>query len=50
MSIGAMLASGCSIFYGISVFAKFDAAGIVTFIAFYLGGVMVNWFIYRRRS
>lgn len=50
MSIGAMLASGCSIFYGISVFAKFDAAGIVTFIAFYLGGVMVNWFIYRKRS
>ncbi|TXI93342.1 MAG: hypothetical protein E6Q33_04105 [Neisseriales bacterium] len=48
MSIGAMIASGCSILYGISVFAKFDAAGIVTFIAFYLGGILANWFIYHK--
>lgn len=47
MSIGAMIASGCNIFYGISAFARFDASGIITFTTFYFGGVIINWFIYR---
>ena len=48
MSIGGMMAGGCSIAYGISAVARFDASGIITFSAFYFGGVMVNWLIYRR--
>lgn len=48
MSIGAMIASGCSISYGISAFARFDAAGIITFSTFYFGGILVNWLIYRK--
>lgn len=50
MSIGAMIASGCSISYGISAFARFDAAGIITFATFYFGGILVNWLIYRKVS
>lgn len=47
VSIGAMMATGCNILYGISSFAKFDANGIITFSAFYFGGVIINWLIYR---
>ena len=50
MSVGAMMAAGCSISYGISAFARFDASGILTFSSFYFGGVIINRIIYRKRK
>jgi len=50
MSVGAMMAAGCSISYGISAFARFDASGILTFSSFYFGGIIVNRIIYWKKK
>jgi uncharacterized membrane protein YedE/YeeE len=47
MGFGGMVASGCSIYYGISSIARFDVTGFVTFIFFFVGTVIINRIIYR---
>ncbi|MEN9391482.1 MAG: hypothetical protein RL017_780, partial [Pseudomonadota bacterium] len=47
MGFGGMVASGCSIYYGISSISRFDVTGFVTFIFFFVGTVIINRIIYR---
>ncbi len=46
MGFGGVLASGCSIYYGVSAIAQLNITGFITFFFFILGAYLVNKLIY----
>jgi uncharacterized protein len=50
MIFGARIANGCSSWYGISSFSKLDLVGVGTLCFFFIGAVIINLIIYRKRD
>ena len=50
MGLGGVIASGCSLYYGISAIAQLNITGFATFFFFILGAYLVNKLIYMKGS